>query len=159
MSVWASKCLKTACSLKWFHENLCCQTVISMRPHVKFVGAKVKWKCYFSLLSKLKDKWYLWCFEWWWVGICRIFLDAYFFCGRIVTKPWSPEVSARFVMFMPLIQKFCFLAWFSLKYKLMLETPTESLVLSQIIQWVPGHPSCPCILILQGLPILYLLQP
>lgn len=54
MSVWASKCLKTARSLKWFHENLCCQTVISMWPHVKFVGAKVKWKSYFLSYQNLK---------------------------------------------------------------------------------------------------------
>lgn len=134
------------------------QPFISMIPYVKFVGAKVKLNSYFSLLSTLKGKWYWWCFEWWWVGPNKIFLDAYFFSVSIITQPWKPGVSAGFVfMFMSWIQKFCFLV--CLKYKLMLKTQRFFLNCVSFTQQVTGHPSCSCTLTLQALPILVSTRP
>lgn len=74
----------------------------------------------------------------------KIFRDAYFFYVSIISQPWSPGVSAGFVfMFMPLIQKFCFLVWFSLKNELVLQTEPDKEAEKEFTQWVTGHPSVP----------------
>lgn len=113
-----------------------------------------KGKTELVFFSTLKEKWYLWCFEQWWVGIYTIFLDAYFFYVSIITQPWNPEVSAEFVfMFMSLIQKFCFLVWFSLKSSVCGKLQVILWSWASIIQWVIGHPSNSCTLTLRVLPI------